>query len=800
MPSTVKVWQPSAFSAPVLKWNVVQGVASSNDYGQSPAPDINSRRIWVVFSDRDNNHVYETPSKSSRQLDASKDLKLFDRLRIADIQNGYALVYEEPREATTYPNISEYAVSRGWVPMDHLVLWRSCPADEFGIYRKALLALNADKYKQGASVGRYFTNPEARSGGGQIKTGMTFYYIIKEDKKNGLTLLANEHNLDGTGAGQLYGWVEESSILPWNQRSCLEPNWDKDDAAKLSGRPAKIYGKPDMTQSSYLSQFVYGKVLSKDKSSPLRMDGKVLRYPILDSDKNDDNSYKCTYFNTIGVTESLDQIAEQTAEMRRVLDWKSEQMKHLNLIVVIDGTKSMEAYYEPVQKALLEACSGFGEEYIPKVGLVIYRDYADGKDDPKNGLVEYVPLSDPQSAELAKYFHDGGLYHIKSSKNDHTYDEAVYQGIWTALDSEEMGYTKEQSNLILVIGDCGNDPEYESKYGPTQEQIIDKIVENNVHLLVFQVHKAANASDKSMYDSNYRFTDQMNDILLNSMETKYSKLIGNTKVRWTPIAGGYDLLPPSEIGSSMFYLGATRFPNNDEGLEEIKAAELNKMLVGNIYQYAEVIRKLQDVLRKGIDFAESDIVAEQNLTDVANDNYIKSIIGEENAAMVAKSKTLVTITGYTPKQSPEGVDYWKPVIFISKRELDGLLDRLGEVLAKSETGGTNMNLVRTRYVDAMKELLRNMLPGITAEEMEKKSPEEIIALMAGLNVSTRQLSGRPLREISDPKLCSDREFNTMIAAFKSKVTKLRNVVKEKKAYIYDYLDVNSYWIPIEDLP
>ena len=800
LPSTVKVWQPSAFGASVLKWDVAQSVANSKDYGQSPAPDSNNRRIWIVFSDRDHNHVYESPSKTARQLDASKDLKLFDRLRIADIKDGFALVYEEPREATTYPNISEFAVSRGWVPIDHLVLWRTCPADEFGIYRKALLALNADKYQKGALLGRYYTNPEARTGGNQIKTGMSFYYIIKEDKSSGLTLLANEYSLDATG-GQLYGWVEESSMLPWNQRSCLEPNWDKTDVAKLANQPAKIYGKSDMNSSSYISKFEYGKVLSEGKVTPLRMDGKVLRYPILDSDDNDSkDSYKCTYFNTIGVTESLDQIAVQTAELRKILDRKSEQMKQLNLIVVIDGTKSMEAFYEPVQKALLEACNGFGEEYIPRVGLVIYRDYADGKDDSENGLVEYVPLSNPKSSELAQYFRDGGLYHVKSSKNDHTYDEAVYNGIWTALDADEMGYTSEQSNLLVVIGDCGNDPEYESKYGPTQSQIIDKLIENNVHLLVFQVHKAADSNNKSLYDSNYRFTDQMNDILLKSMEAKYSKIIDGAKVRWTPINGGYDLLPPSEISSSKFYLGATRFPNNDEGVEEIQANELNKMLVSNIYQYADIIRKSRDTFRKGVDYAESDISSDQKLSDIADDNFIKSIIGEENAAMVAKSKTLVTITGYTPKQSPEGVDYWKPVIFISKPELDNLLDRLQSVLAKSETGGSNMNEVRKKYVDAMKDILRSMLPGITETEMESKTQEEVVALIAGLNVSTRQLSGRPLREISDSKICPDKEFNTIVSSFKSKVNKLKNVVKEKKAYIYDYLDVNCYWVPIEDLP
>lgn len=807
LPKKVNVWQPAEFSSGVLKWSVAQKVANSSDYGQQPAPDVNNRRIWVVYSDRDNNHVYENPSSTARQLDASYDLKMNARLRIADIKNGYALVYEEPREATTYPDISENAVSKGWVPMDHLVLWRTCPADDYGIYRKALLALNADKYKQGSSLGRYYTNPDQRTGGGQIMTGMTFYYVMKEDKKSGLTLLANEFSLDVVGE-HIYGWVDEASMLPWNQRSCLEPNWESSDVAQLmkSSTPAvSIYGKADLSSNSFLSRFKYGETLSEGKVTPYRMDGKVLRYPILDSDGNDkQNSYKCTYFNTLGESEPLEKQALRIAESRKMMNDKLEQMRHLNLIVVIDGTKSMEAFYDPVQKALQEACEGFGEGYTPRVGLVIYRDYADGKDDPANGLVEYVPLSDPRSPELAKYFRDGGLYHVKSSKNDRTYDEAVYQGIWKALDTEEMGYTKEQSNLLVVVGDCGNDPSYEEKYGPTKPQIVDKLVENNVHLLVFQVHKAAsNGSNQSLYDSNSLFTDQLNDILLNSMEAKYRRLIDNAEVRWAPIKGGYDLLPPEAISSSAFYLGATRFPNNDEGIEEIQAEELRKMLVSNIYSYAGVIQKSLDAVVNFIDYAEAN-VKNQTIGEQAESKFIASIIGEENAALAAKSKTLVTVTGYTPKQSPDGVDYWKPVIFISKPELDNLLERLQFVLSKSEAAGSNsnanMNEVRKRYVDAMKDILRSMLPGITEAEMEAKTQEEIVSLIAGLNVSTRQLSGRPLREISDPKMCSDREFNTIVASFKSKVNKLKNVIKDKKAYIYDYLDVNCYWVPIDDLP
>lgn len=802
LPGQVKVWQPAAFSVNVLRCNVADSIAKSSDYGQKPVP--NKKVIWIVYSDRDNNHVYESPSKTARQFDASKDLKMGDRVRIADISNGYALVYNEPREATTYPEISEFATSIGWVPMNHLILWRTCPADEYGIYRKALLAMNADEYQKSKSnfIGKSYTNPQDKSGSRNITTDMNFYFIMKSDKESGLVLLADAYNLDKMET-HLFGWIDKSSMIAWNQRTCIEPNWDDEDVAALKNDPAYVYGTSDMTSASTLTKWNYGRYTETGKATKYRMNGKVLRYPILDNDASARNSsYKCTYFGTVGSNAALDKIAEDEARAREMRDKQVAKMKVLNIIVVIDGTKSMENYYQPVQQALVSACEGLGGAYTPRVGLVIFRDYADGKDDPENGLVEYVPMSDPHSSELTRYFKEGGAYHVKSSSKDHTFDEALYNGIWTALDMEEMGYSKENSNLLVVIGDCGNDPSYEQEYGPTQSQIVEKCVENNVHMLVFQVHKStvSGGSGDALAESNYRFTDQMNEILMQSMNNKYKRLSAKAKVEWVATTGGFDLLPAKSLNAESFYLGSTRFPNNDEGIQVIEASELKTMLAANVLKFSQLIERIiADVPSDGSGFEGTSQSQAQNVGEEMRASFIESVLGSELTAMLAKSRSLVAITGYTPKSS-NGIDYWKPVIFISTPEFDNLISRLQTVLASSEKGGSNIGEVRKNYVNAMLDIVRSMLPGMTEEQMMAMTQEEIVALIAGLNVSTRQLSGRPLREISDSKLCPDREFNAIIAAYKSKVNKLKNDKGNKKAYIYDFRGDNSYWIPIDDLP
>lgn len=816
LPEKVTAFTPKVIAEnSVLSWDDAQKLLASSNWGQSQAPS--NKRYWVVYSDRDNNHLYESPNRSSRQLDNTNDLMMNDKVRIAQIRNGFALVYEEPSESTVYPAISPAAKSSnkriGWIPMENLLLWRKCPADQYGIYRKALLVFNVDEVKSKGSnspVGYKFNNPTYypnTNRASQIKTGMRFYYIMKEDKETGLMLLADEYNLDATGK-HLYGWVAEQSMAHWNQRSCLEPSWDLDDIQELKNTPALVFGESSMNNNTVISRYNYGRTIQEGKLEEYkyRLDGKVLRYPILNNDSKDkENSYKCTVFIPGGVEMSLDAINENETQARKRIQENIDAMKIFNLLIVIDGTRSMEPYYEPVQKAISEACKDIksaNKNYEPRVGLVIYRDYADGKDDPENGLLEYIPLSDPETTELKSYFSTGGKYRIKSSSKDKTYDEAVYQGIWQALDMDEMGYDSKQSNLLVVVGDCGNDESYEELYGPTQQEIIEKCVENRVNMLVFQVHKKkkTGSADK-LYDSNRLFNDQMNFILTQNLEAQYAALkVKDLEVKFDRSTSGYDLKPTLNIREN-FFLGATRFPDNDNGKEDLKADELKDMLVRNIQEFQKTVSDRVNAADELGGFAESEMTTEQMSTGLSvSDAYMISLIGEEQYKVIQQTKTLMAKTGYVYKKSSSGKDYWKPVIFISPEELKKMTDRLSEVVSVSASAGNKTEEVRKHYVDAMKSILRGFLPGVSEEDMLNMSQDDVVALIAGLNVSTKQLSGRPLREIADPKQCSDPEFRKIETAFKNKVNKLKNLIKENRAYIYDYKDVNSYWIPIEELP
>ena len=137
MPKKCEAFRPKKLASIVLTESEAEALMASADFGQGDAPQKGQFKYWDVYSDRDNNTTYEAPGSSVK----FSALRFNEQVRIARIQNGYALVYTDPK-VVTYPLISEAAECKGWVPMKKLLLWQNCLANDRGIYNKALLCVN----------------------------------------------------------------------------------------------------------------------------------------------------------------------------------------------------------------------------------------------------------------------------------------------------------------------------------------------------------------------------------------------------------------------------------------------------------------------------------------------------------------------------------------------------------------------------------------------------------------------------------------------------------------------------------
>lgn len=776
LPGQCTVYRPEALCSNIIRESDILEFLKT---GKSTKPTAwgqtkNTGLYWNVFSDRSNNITYESPKAGSPKF---KELKLGLNLRIAEIRNGYALVYKENNSGVGYPTISHSATSYGWIPMNHLLLWTDCPANDNYIYKKALIVGNIDNAKNDNRLGYIFNNPETGDGKGKLQSTMNFFYQMKTDE-NGMVLLSKESRVAGK-LEALYGWVSRASFVAWEQRTCLEPNWDSQVVADLRGSSIPVLSK---TTGKELTSIIIGSKKNHVSTKPetiYRLEPAVLRYPILQANSSD---YIATIFAKEGEatnTATISELANSEEKLSKAVDDRSV----VNVIVVIDGTRGMEKFFPFALEAVRRAESFLKRDDVVrtvKVGGVIYRDYDDGQ-----YVTEALPMCRANDPRVERFFR-GGEYGIKSSANDKTDFEALYKGLEVALNPQKMGYSRDNSNLMIVIGDAGNDLN-DSKC-LTQEEIIKKCVENRIQLTSFLVRNIDSPASQ-------QFRKQMCGIVMNNMKRQYAKLGNNIKIKWNQLSDGYDFKLDQISGYQVDAYFCGGFRNALEG-QDMDESRLYSLVNNTMNFFEESMAKLINIL---VDSKEIATISDNDKDKTASDikrNLLIDILGQETYNALKATNYIMAFEGKVPQKSPNGWDYWKPVIYISHPEFLKLMEQLTPVMEAVEHNPED----RKPYVEAMKGLVRSMLPGVSEQMMMKMNNKEIMGQIFGLNVKTEALGKYPLVDIENAQVVTPEKFSGLVSDFMIKYRKLEEIQKKRYPFITKRNGVPFYWIPAEDLP
>ena len=763
----VKVGQPAELKRNILKKSDLEKFVKTGKWGQNNVV----KNYWNVWSDRSHNFTYNGPSESSGKF---SELEFNQAVRIAEIDKGYALVYEEVMKGVNYPVISNQARCLGWIKMDDLLLWEACPTNDLGIYHKALIVANVEGWSKAGNKGydKCYKNYLTKDGMETVKTDMNFYFVMKE--VGDYALLSRTSKLgDGLTDKQLYAWVNNNSYVPWDQRTCLEGNWDPDVADNLKGHKVGVYRDGKLGTDITLGK---ENGVTKNRATKYRFPKQRLRFPLLNVAGG---QYVITAFATPeGPGASFYNEEESDIdEISKVDDVKADLLQKnnvINLIVVIDGTSSMENYYKPMQEAIQQAYTTFGNQNGIKVraGVVIYRDYADGE-----YMVETLPLTEPTNPKLKEFMEKGGKYGIKSSPKDRTAAEALYQGLNAALDANHMGYSNKNSNLMFVVGDCGNAVDDDKI---SQQDLIAKCASLNVNLVAFQVRNKDNAAFND-------FRRQMGAILRGNLKVKYKE-----QIKWNIKPDGIVL---KEIENTKLPVMAA-MRNADKG-EEMSPQKLNSIIKENYIRFEKVIQAREQAIMEGnvTNFEQTD-EADGAATNSLYSTFLESILTPEQRNIIVKNGLVTAFKGQTAQKASNGQDYWKPVLFITSDEFAELMEKL-KLVYQGASAGT-----RAAYVAGLKALVRTFMPEITEEEMGRRDVKQVMDLVTGLTVKTNSLSNHTILEIQEEKSVSQEEFEGMVTDFKSKYEYLDHI--KSTDYEFSVLrktsNVRWYWLPIEALP
>lgn len=759
LPVKVEVGLPKAFAGDIITKKDIDDASSIHGWGQKKKES----KYWVVYSDRDRNVTYKGPDSIYSQY---KELSFNDELRIAKIEGNYALVYEEPEKGTQYPAISPKAKYRGWVPMSHLLLWSSCPVNKMGIYNKALLSINLNKKSKEKGISFFnYKNPEDKIDGMPMKTNMQIYFVMKDE--GGMALLATQYKI-GDSNKILYGWVHKDNFISWDQRTCLEPNWDIDFVENhYKGKTASVYSTPQL--NTPITEWVFGQSSVKEEGfEKYRLAPASLRFPILNNDSGNDNLYKCTaYFSANG---SMNYIAGQTDDGYDILDNLGKKIRVINLIVVIDGTSSMQPYFKSVLDAISQSIKNFGDNTTLRIGAVVYRDYTEGEK-----CIERLPLTKATDARVQKFFEDCKAF---SSRNDRTRTEALYKGLEVATDPSRMGFDKNESNFLLIIGDCGNDPN--DKKCLSQKVLRERLTNNNMQVMTFQVLR----NNESPW---LLFNEQVTDLMLENADKLYQTIDKSMKVHFAEAKtkDGFDLKKDnSKIPT--FYQASMRYGKIGQNLEP---AKLTKLIVEAVPNIGKVVENQIDAI-PGLMNNTNPVIFQ------AQKNFIMSRLTEAEWKKIEATNSCMAQDGYVKKKDENGFPLWSPVVYISSDEFESLLGRLKGVYDSINKDSKD----RKPYVEAMKALVRSMIPDVSEERMNKMSDKDVMQLITGLNVQTEGLKSHSLKDMQSSKAVPAVEFQKMLEDFKNKYERLYEIKHSDYKYKYSFNGATYYWIPVEDLP
>ena len=230
------------------------------------------QKLWVAYSDRNANPTFTSADRTTRY----GELKFGEKVCIAEIRGDMAHVYADDK--ARYPAIPSGIKSKGWVPMENLLLWRKCPKGSLDTQRKVISSINLDWMpKDGKIRSEKYDAPDGQGNGSPMGTDLNLYYVMKETDDGEYVLLSSSSSL--MSAQSLHGWVNRNDITDFSQHVFLEPEWDTFLVEEYKGRKAYIYD--DEEGHAAIAHWEFGTSANDSAgASKYRMDRTRLRFPV----------------------------------------------------------------------------------------------------------------------------------------------------------------------------------------------------------------------------------------------------------------------------------------------------------------------------------------------------------------------------------------------------------------------------------------------------------------------------------------------------------------------------------------
>lgn len=633
----------------------------------------------------------------------------------------------------------------GWARVQDCLLARTALKNEHGIFRKAIIVNDPQRLKatidaEGLKAVPALNGPGRRVDGSSYDQLTTlglydFFYIYAEQKRADGTylLIGDRPEIVSRRKPEeaVLGWVNDDRIFRWDTRQAIEFNKDnlKERIAEV---PEGERGVRIFREQKELELWMKGVKTPPGSDEPLepiaQEDTAVTfwrynwpRYPILSRVEGKRRAGGLLQIGFIGDmiyvdTQKEGLKARGVTDAAQTIEQIKMKLRNIDLFFVVDSTGSMQRYFAAAAKAVREIADQVDAAYEPtdpsrpniRYSVVLYRDYGD-EDREDSYLTKRLPLTSDVDG-VAKFFSEEPPPPNGAGGDE---PEAVFHGVYTAVNSAADEMKELSSRAVVVMGDKGNHPEDVRGYDVVK---LSKFLKER-QADFYSVHVAND--EQLRRDPDVRlFRDQMN-----LMRTQLSMPMNTTY---------YAEQKPEVVAKSIV-----------QALDRVR-------------EDVDRIARMADELKRGTGFKELKKQYGLRLTDKFARMMTKAGLDPE---VFVNSSVQVFGQGWAAESDPKsGLQQLKEVLLVSRVDFEVLVGYLAgfvryrptrENIRSLWTSVLNANLGEFETKRNVADLIQNhvglpirmKLLHQTLEEITNLSPAELSQLYEELSVDLRHMRG-----------------------------------------------------------
>ncbi len=770
-----------------------------------PKVEESTNNIWIVFSDREGTPTYSAPAGKTEV----KRLQFMEAFYVheEDGQFIHILKYvpnafnKKKKQLIIAKELEDY----GWVSKSKMLLWQNCltTPQRYSIKGLAINSVNTlgDIKKNATQLSQQklslYDDPQLSKLNDNDFRLFDFLYIFKKDGNAYLVGKVNEirgSNQIQSASRYILGWVKNDIIKEWKQRLCLEPNYES--AAIQERNKANIPNYVFLNKSgldNFRKNCEKGSKESViwEKRVTERMRAEWKRMPILldEINKIDQANIKTGIVTDIfgkngNPVISSDDYLQIDAEYNVL----RKKFRNVNIVFVIDGSERLKDFKNTISgtiTSVIKQCEESNEQLKEderkgnnyKIGLVVYRDYAE-KQCPKGDIsIQQRPLTD--SYNNIKEFFDNEV--TMESCKDKTDYQAVFQGINTAT---RMFQGREaESNLIILIGCASNEP-IDPKI--KESEVVDNLAKYKVGILAFQVKNpsgpafndfpiqivklAENASNKVAGQYGTKFPAS---VLKNKNAKRRMKSMGQNSFKFE--CPEKDPIP-----------GIVVFSDRNVSIDE-------KVLNGLILNSVEEIVVSKEVLLANM---ESYLKGQGPKTNINEGMlaFLSSMNVDVNLLQnVSYDNLQLYVDGYISLKCPKlKSDLYTYSVLLSYQELSQIINVIKQI---SKPGSDKE--ARANMKAAFKEIVAGYYgPKEAKNAMNSLYMSDLLTMISGMPSKNSILTEINLNDVTDEKKFPYNQFIEIKGLLDESASQLEEY-RDKESNQFSSDDNIYYWVPQE---